>query len=234
MHSISSPLIPQGSYCYTYSGTGKFALCPHFVGRDVNGVTLPFCTFLNKGSVPGSLGSLSEIEQEQLKEAWGTEKWTDPTTQEVHETFIIPEKWDLFLLWDQCKECGQNDKESSYWGRTQAQMRSSNKNHAYPWFTFDVDITASGGAKDKSFNLTLTVPKKGSLSTKVAAVIKQLHKLSAVLRDLNKSTFHSHTKWAIQVSTDKPFQIDLGKTHYSQYNSNIVRVAAQLTRTHTK
>ena len=74
-NNTQHPEIPTGDYCYCTAAESTkengIHLCPHFVGKDVNGVRLPYCKLLKMGSVPASAGSLSDEEKEKLIEAWG-------------------------------------------------------------------------------------------------------------------------------------------------------------------
>ena len=94
------PEIPFGFYCY--SGSRGTQRCPHFGEKEVNGVTLPYCHFLKQGSVPASSGLAPQgLDEQRLIEAWGKDG----------DSFKVPAEFDLFLLWDQCKECGENDDD---------------------------------------------------------------------------------------------------------------------------
>jgi hypothetical protein len=93
--------IPEGVYCYTTGSIeksenngflSKTGVCPHYSYKDINGVKIPFCKFLCKGSVPNSL---TDTDFEKLEKHFGSE-------DEVFEG--LP----LDLLWDQVKECGIN------------------------------------------------------------------------------------------------------------------------------
>ena len=88
------PEIPEGFYCYAGN-----QLCPHFSHREINGVFLPYCELLKHGSIPANL---KEEEVRSLIEVWGI----DPDSNGGY--FEAPEEYNLFLLWDQCKECGIN------------------------------------------------------------------------------------------------------------------------------
>ena len=127
-NNTQHPEIPTGDYCYCtadfYTKENGIHLCPHFVRKDVNGVRLPYCKLLKMGSVPASAGSLSDEEKERLIEAWGLSPIGDDYVAEAlkhgwHKTeeearalrtFETPKEFDLFLLWDQCKECGINNE----------------------------------------------------------------------------------------------------------------------------
>ena len=86
--------IPKGHYCYSYDKDGKFKCCPFWTQKKINDVNVTWCEFLNKGDVPNGT---SEADFEKLKFVYG------PKNEDVWKA--LP----LDLLWDQVKECGENE-----------------------------------------------------------------------------------------------------------------------------
>lgn len=98
--------IPHGDYCYTWEETpsaannflGKINKCPYWQVKNINGVDLPWCAYLEAGSLPNSL------------EQW--RGWEDyaAAIQTLQDYFgdKYEEKTRLFLLWDMVKECQQH------------------------------------------------------------------------------------------------------------------------------
>jgi hypothetical protein len=96
-------IIPKGDYCYKFDGrrgvdekTGLPWMgtknCPYMTSKEFNGVTVHWCDFLECGDVGNYC---SDEDYKKLLEHFGSEK----KLQEV-----LP----LLLLWDGCKECGEN------------------------------------------------------------------------------------------------------------------------------
>lgn len=96
-------MIPQGDYCYTFTGekgideeTGlpymRTKRCPYQSIREFNGVTVDWCDYLDCGDVGNCR---TDEEYEKLLEHFGSEE---------ELTKSLP----LFLLWDGVKECGIN------------------------------------------------------------------------------------------------------------------------------
>lgn len=98
-------VIPKGPYCYVpdveknankdkndpvyYTKT-----CPYWSYIKDEGVDICQCSFLNEGCVPNGT---SKKDYKKLKEKYGSiEK--------------VWEKYPLDLLWDQVKECGENNE----------------------------------------------------------------------------------------------------------------------------
>jgi hypothetical protein len=75
--------IPKGFYCYN---------CPFYSHINLAGVTLPFCEYLNKSSVPLNI----------TNENWNNLKKYHGSTDAIFENHPLD------LLWDRIKECGEN------------------------------------------------------------------------------------------------------------------------------
>lgn len=84
-------VIPQGHYCYNQRGT-----CPYFDFIRDEGIRLPFCTFLEKGGISNHT---TDEQFQVLEQKYGGEE-------------RVWEKYPLDLLWDQCKECGENIEDN--------------------------------------------------------------------------------------------------------------------------
>ena len=88
--------IPKGHYCYSYDDkTDECNHCPYLcfetINTDVKPIKLWHCSYLNQSD-----SYCSDEDFELLKKHFGI---TDD------------ELWDKFpldLLWDSCKECGEN------------------------------------------------------------------------------------------------------------------------------
>ena len=95
-------LIPPGPYCYVIDirkqdaripGDGvPIVCCPHKKTREFNGTSIPWCVYLEQG---GLRNDHTEEEFEKLVHHFGTD-------DAVFD--FLP----LDLLWDGCKECGEN------------------------------------------------------------------------------------------------------------------------------
>ena len=169
-HTEAHPEVPVGGYCY-----GRHT-CPHATTKRVNGVDLPYCDLLRMGSVPGSQGSLSALEKDLLREAWGTEThvWDeesladlrehDPEQGPTSEMMRVPKEFDLSLLWDSVKECGVND--------------SWNDSADYP-FRFH-ELTVRGWRRE--FTVTLRAEKRATPSARFWSLLRQLNLLPMRLR----------------------------------------------------
>jgi len=81
-------MIPKGMYCYDGSG-----LCHNFKSMRVGDVNVPFCNHLGQGSA----GGINDQEFEKLMIFHNTNE------EGIYK--IYP----LILLWDQVKECGENE-----------------------------------------------------------------------------------------------------------------------------
>ena len=97
--------IPYGEYCYTWAddqGESPFPTkinkCPYLTVKDCNGVEIPWCEYLGAG---GSVGDSKRYK--------GWEDW-EKAEQTLKKYFgaEYEEKTELFLLFDMCKECGEN------------------------------------------------------------------------------------------------------------------------------
>lgn len=86
-------LIPYGPYCYTYKDD-RYIPCPYYKIRDINSIPVPWCEYLELGGMIGDHHA-PENQYKKLLEYYGTEEKMDKE---------LP----LFLLFDQCKECGEN------------------------------------------------------------------------------------------------------------------------------
>ena len=99
-------VIPKGDYCYTWievpsvenNFVGKTKVCPYAEVKDINGVHVPWCNYLELGGFPGN-GKWAGWEDhnkadEVLIEHFGSKE-------------KMEEKLPLFLLFDSCKECGE-------------------------------------------------------------------------------------------------------------------------------
>lgn len=86
-------LIPEGPYCYTYDDNDVYILCPYWRRiperpEQYDG----FCDYLEKGDI--------ELSKEMI--------FMDMQTNEEVMGDDLP--FPAGLLWDQCKECGINDR----------------------------------------------------------------------------------------------------------------------------
>jgi hypothetical protein len=104
MTNQDTTVIPYGSYCYD----GNIR-CPYWVWKQIThdqkvprrvndkdeviSVSIPYCLYLDQGDVFG----ISKEEFDELKH------FHNMTNEELWE------KYPLDLLWDACKECGEND-----------------------------------------------------------------------------------------------------------------------------
>ena len=91
--------IPKGFYCYSHSVQTDDPLCRKLVGvcpflstKKDCGIDITYCKFLGAGDV----GNINDIDLDKLLEKYGT-----------HEK--LSKKYPLSLLWDMCKECGENE-----------------------------------------------------------------------------------------------------------------------------
>lgn len=103
-------LIPPGPYCYTWIEVPsknnnfrvKVKMCPYWKPKTIEGIQVPWCDYLELGGTPGC----------GKWEGWENYKKADKI---LAKHFGGEEKRDkklcLSLLFDQCKECGENDSE---------------------------------------------------------------------------------------------------------------------------
>ena len=85
---LENNMIPSGMYCYDKNG-----ICPHFTEKDIGGVKITWCSFLENGSA----GGITDDDFDKLKSYLGV------TDSELFD------KYSLDLLWDQVKHCGENE-----------------------------------------------------------------------------------------------------------------------------
>ena len=95
-------LIPPGPYCYTYLPDNeqpkdlpyptKLELCPYYRRREINGTFVPWCDYLNLGGIDNN---------------WSKDDW-EKVRAHFRNEGELDKKLPLFLLWDSCKECGEN------------------------------------------------------------------------------------------------------------------------------
>ena len=100
-------LIPFGPYCYTWKTLpsekngwcGTANVCPYWKPKTIEGIEVPWCDYLELGGTPGCGDWQGWKDYKKadkiLAKHFGGEKKRD-------------EKLCLFLLFDQCKECGEN------------------------------------------------------------------------------------------------------------------------------
>lgn len=106
MSNMNKNLIPKGNYCYTWiqepskenNYQGIIKKCPFWNVKKFNGVEIPWCDYLNSGGYPNETENYEGWEDydeadKKLKEYFGEE---------------YEEKTNCILLFDQCKECGEN------------------------------------------------------------------------------------------------------------------------------
>ena len=102
-------IIPKGNYCYTWKETpsesnkyrGTVNMCPYYDVKNVNGVNFPWCNYLELGGTPGD-GEWTGWEDDNKAEEILTEHFGSKEKME--------EKLPLLLLFDSCKECGENEE----------------------------------------------------------------------------------------------------------------------------
>ncbi len=96
MENKDKNLIPIGPYCYTYKDS-KYIPCPYFKIKNINSIPVSWCDYLGLGGITGDHNA-PENQYEKLLEYYKTEEAMDKE---------LP----LSLLFDQCKECGENDPD---------------------------------------------------------------------------------------------------------------------------
>lgn len=93
--------IPKGHYCYSInpfydpdinSEDEAYNYCPFSTHKTINGVVVPWCSFLDQG---GTSNGMEDRDFDKLIEHFGCEENIDKG---------LP----LVLLWDSVKECGEN------------------------------------------------------------------------------------------------------------------------------
>ena len=93
--------IPKGHYCYSvnpyfdsdlHTEEERYIYCPYSTYKNINGVNVPWCSFLEKGGVSNNT---SDEEYEKLLDHYGIEE-------------LLDKELPLDLLWDSIKECGEN------------------------------------------------------------------------------------------------------------------------------
>ena len=100
-------VIPHGCYCYTWKEVpsesnnyrGTVNRCPYYDVKNVNGVEFPWCNYLELGGTPGDgnwAGWKDDIKADEV------------LTKHFGSKEKMEEKLSLFLLFDSCKECGEN------------------------------------------------------------------------------------------------------------------------------
>ena len=92
--------IPKGHYCYEQDPFGDPDLnggempvisCPYSTYKEINGINVPWCSFLDKGGV----GNIEDEEFDKLEKHYGS-------VDKVWEALPLDH------LWDSVKECGEN------------------------------------------------------------------------------------------------------------------------------
>jgi hypothetical protein len=100
-------VIPKGDYCYTWKEVpsesnnyrGTVNLCSYYDVKNVNGVEFPWCNYLELGGTPGD-GNWAGWED--------SDKADDILNKHFGSTEETEKHLPLFLLFDGCKECGEN------------------------------------------------------------------------------------------------------------------------------
>jgi len=100
-------VIPKGDYCYTWkevpSESNNYRVtvnrCPYYDVKNVNGVEFPWCNYLELGGTPGD-GNWAGWED--------SDKADDILNKHFGSTEETEKHLPLFLLFDGCKECGEN------------------------------------------------------------------------------------------------------------------------------
>jgi hypothetical protein len=147
--------------------------------KTVNGVDLPWCNHLKMGSLTNNM---TDAEHAALEEAWGVETHPAdedarkvlqlPEGQTTYTTLATPKEFDLFLLWDQCKECGKNDFEY-YEGKTKTPT----------WFIeFEAHAELPHAKRSpRAFTLSVSI-RRGEKKTELRELVRFLRKLPNTLR----------------------------------------------------
>jgi len=89
-------VIPKGLYCYDIIKISNMKIirkrCPYLVRKKFGKVSVSYCNYLELGDVGNNI---SNKEYKQLLLYFGSREKMEK---------VLP----LFLLWDECKECGKN------------------------------------------------------------------------------------------------------------------------------
>jgi hypothetical protein len=91
-------IIPKGNYCYVLTeekgkhGIPNAKYCPYMSMKEYGGIPVTYCKYMEWGDV----GSIDDGEYKKLLEYFGGDE------EKLHEE--LP----LFILFDSCKECGEN------------------------------------------------------------------------------------------------------------------------------
>lgn len=96
-------VIPFGLYCYTFLELpdkknryhGKIQNCPYYKHKTINNVKVPWCTYLGLGGIDNG---------------WTSEEWKSVKKHYKNEK-ELDKNLPFSLLWDACKECGENMEE---------------------------------------------------------------------------------------------------------------------------
>ena len=202
MKRSEHPEIPAGDYCYVggehyYDEQGRYRwrtyTCPHMTTKVVNGVALPWCSLLKAGSVPGAAGSLTDDDREKLIKAWGLSTYGADHAEElvkdgIYETveeakavrtFETPSEFDLFLLWDSCKECGENMDQPGV--NMEDHRYLGYVRPSYPNQQVELMVTAEIEGESREFTVWTLICKSGTTGDKVRQLLKFLRRLPAVL-----------------------------------------------------
>lgn len=103
-------IIPHSEYCYTWTEvpskennyTGKIKQCPYYQIKNIDGVEIPWCDYLELGGTPG----------DGTWDGWNDyEKALEKLSKHFGSKEEVDNKLCLFLLFDSCKECGINIPE---------------------------------------------------------------------------------------------------------------------------
>ncbi len=91
-------IIPKGSYCYSFLsertkwGMPKTKYCPYRKCKQYGEVFVDYCEYLELGDYGGVTGE----DRDKLVSFFGNEE-------------KLNEELKIMLLWDDCKECGENE-----------------------------------------------------------------------------------------------------------------------------
>ena len=101
MQTKDTSQIPKGIYCYTWEEfpskennfRGKTKVCPYYKSKDIAGIKVPWCEFLESGGT---------------NNGWTEEDWDKVKEYYEMQNKDMDKELPLFFLWDGCKECGEN------------------------------------------------------------------------------------------------------------------------------